>query len=98
MPASWEQLNLCCRYQPGQLFRKIGRCDDVVLSTDDQSRGFDPRQLARAVKRQHGVDPAGNDLDRSERGEVLGLQLAKAFVVSGDPPAGIPIEGARLQI
>src|ERR1700739_2583136 len=96
MPASWKKFDLRRRNQPGQFLGKVGRRDDIVLGPDDQGRGLDARQLVRSVERQHRINPARDDLNWREVRQVLRLQLAKAFVVPGDPPARGPVKRGRL--
>src|SRR6516225_11808437 len=85
MTATREDLYFGARDQSGEFLGKITWSNDIVFSTDDKGRGLDARQIARPVECEHGIHPAGDDLDRREGCEVLRLCLTQPLVVAGDP-------------
>src|SRR5262245_19346801 len=89
MTAARKELDLRPRYQTCKFHGEIGRGDEIIFGTDDQSRRLDAPKLTRAVKRQHRVDPARNYLHRRKGREVLSLGLAQPFIVATNPPTRV---------
>src|ERR1700731_275064 len=98
MTTARKELDLRPRYHAREFLGEIGRGDEIVFGTDDESRRLDAPELTGAVKRQHGVDPARNYLHRRKGCEALSLGLAQPFIVATDPPARVEEQRRRLYI